>query len=67
MVGDQFMKTANHFLLYLGGLLLVAMVGIGIWSLFVKSKFWTVILILFAILLAVSGVTSLIVAFRDKN
>lgn len=61
------MKTANHFLLYLGALLLIAMVGVGIGGLFAKSKFWTVILVLLAILLAVSGINCLIFAFRDKK
>lgn len=61
------MDKPNRFLLYLGSLLIIAMVGVGIWSIYAKSKFWTVILVIFAILLAVSGITTLILSYKDKS
>lgn len=61
------MEKPNRFLLYLGALLIIAMVGVGIWSIVAKSKFWTIVLVILAILLAVSGVTTLILSNKDKN
>ena len=61
------MNKTNRFLLYLGALLLVAMLGVAIWAIVEKTKFLTIVLILIALLLAVSGVTHLIFSFKDKS
>lgn len=61
------MNKPNRFLLYLGAVVLIAMVAVAIWAIFAKTKFLTVVLVVLALLLAVSGITSLVISFRDKQ
>lgn len=60
-------EKPNRFFLYLGGVLFIAMIVATLWAFVVDSKFWAVILVLLAILFAVSGILTIVVAYREKH
>lgn len=61
------MERPSRFLITQGVILLILMIIFGVGCLFAKTKFWTIILLILAIIMAISGITTLIISFRNKG